>query len=193
MSTLAVSPVVKEAALDFGGGNPGVFGPFVAYAVIGTNVERIESVNLVVTYNAHVLPQDFYVLRLVSSAGLVVFTQATPEIKWESGTVGPATYELTWSRLATGTDQIAPFKTDPDINANPLLLFWTGPLADVVLDANATVTLTRYAELEGGSVTVTGVSLDVTTSRDTSGSDGASLTTDVPLWLPIPLEDQAGS
>lgn len=192
MSSLAVTPVVKEAALDFGDGDPGTFGPFVAYTVIGTNVERIESVNLVVAYDAHVLTRDFYVLRIVSSAGLVVFTQATPDIKWANDTPGPATYELTWSRFATGTDQIAPFMTDPDISGNPLLLFWTGPLPDLVLDANSTVTLERIVQLEGGSLTVTGVSLDVTTSRDTSGDASSTVAiSDLPPILEYqPLPDE---
>lgn len=186
MSTFAVSPVVKEASPDLGGGGPGQFGPSVIYTVIGTNEERIESVSLTVGYDAHVLPTDFYVLRIVSSAGLVVFTQATPVLKWASGTVGPATYELTWARFATGNDQQPPFQTDPDISANPLLIFWTGPLPDVVLDANSTVTLERYAELEGGSLTVTADALTVTVNRNPGTDDGTSETVPVGPFMLVP-------
>lgn len=186
MSTFSVSPVVKEAGPDLGAGDPGQFGPAGIYTVVGTNQERIESVNVIITYDAHVLSQDFYVLRIVSPAGLTVFTQATPNFKWPDSTDGPARYELTWARGTTGNAQAAPFLTDPDLSGNPLLAYWTGPLPDVVLDANSTVTLERDVQLEGGSLTVTITDLTVTVTRNIEADGDVATTDETPLWLPIP-------
>ena len=195
MSSIASSPVALEVGFVWpGSGDPGPDVDEKVYIVQTASPERIEAVNLTVSYDTHVLSHDYFVLRLVDQTGEIVFTQASPLFD-PSGTGGgsvdgPATWELTWSRRGTGTDQLAPNIPGKDIDPPPNLGYWTGLLPDAVLQPNSYVALQRFVVLEGGNLVVTVPALTVTVTRNPGGADESTLTDTTPLWIPIPLDEQ---
>lgn len=189
-SLLASIPAKEENIADLGGGDPGPVGPFIIYQVSATNQERVESVSVAVEYDAHTLSEDIFFLRLVSPAGLVMYTAGTPPMKGTgSPGSGPAQWELTWSRRGTGTDQAPPNIFEASDSPYSKRGIWTGLIPDVVLAPNSTVTFERYVVVEGGDLAVSVSALTVTVTRDPGDSDETTIVDDTPLWLPVPIGD----
>lgn len=186
MSDLAVSPVVKQATLLIPAPSPaGLSAEYPFYTVDTTATERIEAVYMTVINPVIEATQERYILRIKSSAGLTMFVQSTAQQK--AGSSGQGIYALTWARGGQDTDRLLmsneTINDDADRGA-----WWTGPLPDFVLDKNCTLTLQWYNNIDetGNSITVQDIA--VTVARNPNTPEEQTITSDVPLWLPLPIE-----
>lgn len=186
-SLLASIPAKEENIANLGDGEPGPVGPFTIYQVAATNQERIEAVSVTVDYDANTLSEDIFFIRLVSPAGLVMYTAATPPMK-KTGSPGsgPAEWEITWARRGTGTDQAPPLIFTADSEALSQRGVWTGLIPDIVLAPNSSVTFERYVVIEGGSLAVSVSALTVTVTRDPGDSGQTIVVEPVGPFMLVP-------
>lgn len=188
MNAIVPSPVAEEVGLDISlSREPGPGDVFTIYQLDSIDPERIEAVNFVAQYDAHVMPHTLFILRLVDISGRVTFTQASPDFILPGSSDGPATWELTWARFATGTDQIPPNIPEPDVFTGPFRGWWTGPLPDLILQPRSTVTLQWFTTLEGGSSLNASIpSITVTSTRNPNTSGETTETVPAGPFMLVP-------
>lgn len=76
-------PATSNAILLPDVGDESVDGPFTIFTLGGDQTARIEAVRIDVVYTANLIPTDYYVVRLCTQNGAVLFEQATPKYHFE--------------------------------------------------------------------------------------------------------------